>query len=84
MMRKRGGSYVMDVGFVEKVAGGWVSRGVAEITVDSGAEDSVCPPGWGEWFGMVKAARKMNLVGAGGGSIEHYGSRRVRFTDQGF
>ena len=84
MMRKKGGSYVMDVGFVEKVAGGWVSRGVAEITVDSGAEESVCPLGWREWFGMVKAARKMNLVGAGGGSIEHYCSRRVRFTDQGF
>ena len=57
---------------------------MAEITVDSGAEESVCPPGWGEWFGMVNAARRMNLVGAGGGSIEHYGSRRVRFTDQGF
>jgi hypothetical protein len=84
MMRKRRGSYVMDIEFVEKVGGEWASRGAAEITVDSGAEESVCPPGWGRWFGMEKAERKMNLVGAGGGAIEHYGSRRVRFTEQGF
>ena len=38
MLRPNGkGSYLMDVQFV----GG----GKAEITVDSGAEESVCPPG---------------------------------------
>ena len=45
IMRRRGGSYVMDVGFVEKVGGGWVSMGVAAITVDSRVEESLFPPG---------------------------------------
>ena len=62
----------------------FVGGGKAEITVDSGAEESVCRVGWGKEFGMQQVAEKMRLVNAGGGKIEHYGNRRVAFTAPGF
>ena len=52
--------------------------------VDLNAEESVCPVGWGKKFGMQQVAEKMRLVNAGGGKIEHYGSRRLAFTAPGF
>ena len=51
--------------------------GEAAITVDSGAEESVCPWGWGEQFGIRQAERQMNFRNATGGIIQHYGSRDV-------
>ena len=45
-MRKKGGAYVMDVEFVY---GGKVV-GIAEITIDSGAEESFCPESFGNMF----------------------------------
>ena len=75
-LRQNGrGSYVLDVNFV----GG--AR--AEITVDSGAEESVCPPWWGREFGLSREGGWMNLSGAGGQNIEHYGQRCVR-VESGF
>ena len=60
----------MDVSFV----GG----GKAEITVDSGAEESVCPWGWGIQFGTEAVDSQLKLKNASGGSIAHWGKRNVR------
>ena len=71
MLRENGrGSYIMDVSFV----GG----GKTQITVDSAAEESVCPWEWGEQFGVSEADKWMKFRNASGGSIEHYGKRDVQ------
>ena len=73
MLRPNGkGSYLLDVMFV----GG----GKAEITVDSGAEENVCPREWGAQFEMKGAKRKMKFRNASGGDIEHFGERDVLVT----
>ena len=55
------------------------------VTVDSAAEESVCPRGWGEQFGIhpVSAGHEMKLVNASGGKINHYGSRQVAMQADG-
>ena len=54
-LKKNGkGSYLMEVKFV----GG----GQTEITVDSGAEENVCPWEWGKQFKMVDAESSMHLA----------------------
>jgi hypothetical protein len=63
------GSYLMEVNFV----GG----GKTQITVDSGAEENVCPWEWGVQFGIAPADRWMKFRNAGGGLMEHYGQRQV-------
>ena len=63
------GSYLMDVKFPGGVR--------TEITVDSGAEESVCPKGWGEQFGLVQPDRRLNLINASGTNIAHYGQRHI-------
>ena len=52
-----------------------------DITVDSAAEESVCPQGWAAHFGTtpVPEGKGLRLVNASGGPISHYGSRRVAF-----
>ena len=50
-----------------------------EITVDSAADESVCPRGWAAHFGTDPVERKLQLVNASGGPIGHYGSRQVAF-----
>ena len=73
MLRPNGrGSYLMDVCFV----GGAKTT----ITVDSGAEESVCPYEWGKQFGMTDADKWMSFKNAGGGMMEHYGQRDVLLT----
>jgi hypothetical protein len=49
-----------------------------QITVDSGAEVSVCPPEWGEHFGLIKD-HKMKLNTASGAAIPYHGSREAVF-----
>ena len=51
----------------------------AEVTVDSAAEESVCPAAWGQQFGTepVPHDLRMTLINASGGHIEHHGSRNV-------
>ena len=67
------GAYVMDVTFL----GGERTK----ITVDSGAEESVCPWDWGhEEFGMREADQWMMFRNANGGNIEHYGARDVKLV----
>ena len=71
MLRPNGrGSYMLDVKFV----GG----GETEITVDSGAEESVCPWSWGEMFPVDEGVPKLRFRNASGGWIPHYGKREVR------
>ena len=71
MLKPNGkGSFVMDVSSV----GGEKT----EITVDSGAEENVCPWEWGkELFGTKDASTWMAFRNANGGTIEHYGARDV-------
>ena len=56
----------------------------AEITVDSAADESVCPRDWAEQFGTnpVKTGRELKLINATGGKINHYGSRKVAFQPE--
>ena len=63
------GSYLMEVEFV----GGKKTA----ITVDSGAEENVCPWDWGEEFGIKEPERWMTFRSASGGIIQHYGARDV-------
>ena len=51
----------------------------AEITVDSAADESVCPRQWAAHFGTGPKERDLKLVNASGGPIAHYGSRKVAF-----
>ena len=63
------GSHLIDVSFV----GG----GKTEITVDSGAEENVCPWDWGSQFKTVPVEKRMSFRNASGGYIDHYGQRDV-------
>ena len=62
------GSWVMKVGLEGKET---------EITVDSGAEENVCPKWWGESFGLNSSCKILNLRNASGGKITHWGERDV-------
>ena len=64
------GSYLMDVNFV----GGDGKRTL--ITVDSGAEENVCPWDWGHQFETERSDAR-DFRNASGGKIEHYGERLV-------
>ena len=76
-LRENGrGSYLMDVEFV----GG----GKGEITVDSGAEESVCPRDWGSRFRIKEVLEKQKFRAANGHQIQHYGERDVFVTSEGF
>jgi len=77
MMRPNGrGSYLMDVTF----EGGKSTT----ITVDSGAEENVCPYEWGSQFGIHNADKWMSFRGANGSPIEHYGKRNVKVSSTSF
>ena len=66
------GSYLMGVTF----EGG----GKTSITVDSGAEESVCPWEWGQQFPVKDPARWLDFKNASGGNIAHWGGREVVVT----
>ena len=66
-------SYVMDVEFVEGEK--------TVITVDSGAEESVCPWEWGEkLIGTTAAESRMTLKNTSGGNIPDWGKREIKVT----
>ena len=46
--------------------------------MDSGSEENVCPKGWGSQFATKPVDRKLNLRGASGGWIEHFGRSDVQ------
>eukprot|EP00973_Karenia_brevis_P034135 4709504-Karenia_brevis.AAC.1 len=56
----------------------FVGGGPTEITVDSGAEEFVCPWEWGVHFGCKDASVPMRLRNASGKAIPHWGSRQVQ------
>ena len=72
MLKPKGrGSYAMEVNFV--------SEEKALITVDSRAEENVCPWEWGESvFGTREASTWMQFRNMNGGDIPHYGARDVK------
>ena len=63
------GSYQLDVTFP--------SGERTSITVDSGAEENVCPWGWGDQFPTREVDYLMNFRGASGEYIGHYGQKDV-------
>ena len=49
------------------------------ITVDSGAEESVCPWEWGEkLFGTTAVESWMTFTNASGGNIPHWVKREIK------
>ncbi len=70
------GSYLMDVSFVNGTS--------TSITVDSGAEENVCPYDWGSQFGMRDPVSWKNFCGANGSRIDHYGTRDVKVVSSTF
>ena len=69
MLKKGQGSYVMRVKLVNGIE--------EDITVDSGAEESVCPWWWAPQFGIQPSDRWLNFRGADGSAIGHYGQKQV-------
>ena len=63
------GSYVLDVNLRES--------GRTEITIDSGAEDNVCPFQWAPEYPCVTTGPRRAFRGADGNPIRHYGSKDV-------
>ena len=49
-----------------------------KITIDSGAEENVCPWEWGEQLGIHESVKKVNFRGASGHHIKHHGQRGVQ------
>lgn len=66
------------IGAIDKSS--WELCGQGEITIDSAAEESVCPRRWREDFPVVPTAKKMNFLNASGGRMEHYGEKQVKFV----
>eukprot|EP00973_Karenia_brevis_P027468 3788980-Karenia_brevis.AAC.1 len=56
----------------------FVGGGSTEITVDSGAEESVCPWAWGQQLGCRRVSQPMSFRNASGKLIPHWGSRSVQ------
>ena len=73
MLKPNGkGSYLMHVRFINGEE--------TEITVDSGAEENVCPWGWGAQFETKETDKWMNFRNASGGKIEHYKKMKIIVT----
>ena len=54
-----------------------IGGGRAEITIDSGAEESVCPYNWAPQFAVKPSQRLMRFRGANGNEIKHYGQKEI-------
>jgi len=68
--------------FIGQVTGQrkWSSLGRGEITVDSAAEESVCPKGWGGAYELKPVTgKKIRFKNASGGEMGHFGSKEVKF-----
>jgi hypothetical protein len=64
-------------------ASGWRKIGAGEITIDSAAEESVCPKEWAKEFGTKEVEKKLKFVNASGGVMGHYGERVAIFKTMG-
>jgi hypothetical protein len=74
--------YVEKLG-IRAVETGWRKIGADEITIDSAAEESVCPRNWAVAFGTKEAGRKLKFINASGGEMGHYGERVASFRTMG-
>ena len=54
--------------------------GAGEITVDSGAEEMECPQIWRKAYSLRELARRLKVMKASGGSMNHYGEKEAKFT----
>jgi hypothetical protein len=63
--------------------GRWRKTGKGDITVDSAAEESVCPKGWCEQYPMTRPSRWMRFINASGGAMNHYGEKVATFVAGG-
>ena len=70
------GSYVMHLSFI----GG----GKGRITVDSGAEENVCPIDLGHKFRVNERVPEIKFRGADGNLNQHHGERLVVVTSEDF
>ena len=62
----------------------WTSVGKGEITVDSAAEESVCPKAWGKAYPVKEPEKWLKFTNASGGSMNHYGAKEAKFkTEEG-
>jgi hypothetical protein len=70
-------------GLGEGVGKSWRKIGQGEITIDSAAEESVCPKGWCMQFGAKEPDKFLKFVNASGGQMGHYGERKANFKVPG-
>jgi hypothetical protein len=68
---------------IHAVETGWRKIGADEITIDSAAEESVCPRHWATAFGTKATGKKLKFVNASGGEMGHYGERVASFRTMG-
>jgi hypothetical protein len=68
---------------IHAVEAGWRKIGADEITIDSAAEESVCPRHWATEFGTKGTDKKLKFVNASGGVMGHYGERVASFRTTG-
>jgi hypothetical protein len=68
---------------IHAVESGWRRVGMEEITIDSAAEESVCPRQWATVFGTRATDKKLKFINASGGEMGHYGERVASFRTVG-
>jgi hypothetical protein len=61
----------------------WKKLGLEDITIDSAAEESVCPRNWATEFGTKVSDKKLRFINASGGEMGHYGERVANFCTVG-
>ena len=71
------------VGCPSGLGSSWKRLGRMEITVDSAAEESVCPKEWCKEYGTKEPDKWLKFVSASGGMMNHYGERSARFKVEG-
>jgi copper chaperone CopZ len=57
----------------------WEPIGTGEITVDSAAEESVCPKEWGKAYMMREPEKWLKFTNASNGRMGHYGAKDATF-----
>ena len=79
------GSQLQEITINQVKTKGWEFWGTSEVTIDSAAEESVCPRLWGDMFELdeVLPGNEMKLRNANGGKIAHHGQRDIMFEVEG-
>jgi hypothetical protein len=61
----------------------WKPAGSREITIDSAADESVCPKDWGAVYPLREPPRWLKFINASGGMMQHHGERQATFRTSG-